>query len=214
MCDDKFNLYGINATTHPVAPLLIVNGPIVDDINPQLRVQRLRSGLAIKQYDRPRDPFTIGERRRRASGRHGSGNPRASGKFSFCIAENEAKSPWESFHVRRGYDSDESTVTVIAAEALPNEVNDHVSEDGGGILTVAADVLATMGHNNAYVTHGEVTVVFGPEHAETIYRDGYSVSDVKWFLYDNARNRLGKLKSGGLYGIHDHDRSPPRPMMR
>jgi len=33
MCDDKFNLYGINATTHPVAPLLIVNGPIVDDIN-------------------------------------------------------------------------------------------------------------------------------------------------------------------------------------
>ncbi|MFC6765001.1 hypothetical protein [Natrinema soli] len=202
MCEDKFNLYGINATTHPVAPLLIVNGPIVDDINLNYGYNVFGQGW--------RSNSTIGRAIRLLLTNVGGGRPgdmdRAThghpGKFSFCIAENETKSPWESFHVRRGYDSDESTVTVIAAEA-PHEVNDHVSEDGGGILTVAADVLATMGHNNAYVTHSEVTVVFGPEHAETISRDSYSVSDVKWFLYDNARNRLGKLKSGGLYGIHD-----------
>ena len=32
MCEEKFNLYGIQATTHMVAPLVIVNGPIVKEL--------------------------------------------------------------------------------------------------------------------------------------------------------------------------------------
>ncbi len=32
MCDPVFNLYAIQATTHPCAPLIIVNGPICDDL--------------------------------------------------------------------------------------------------------------------------------------------------------------------------------------
>jgi hypothetical protein len=31
-CEPEFNLYGINATTHPVAPLVVVNGPITEDL--------------------------------------------------------------------------------------------------------------------------------------------------------------------------------------
>ena len=32
MCDPAFNLYAIQATTHPCAPLIIVNGPICKDL--------------------------------------------------------------------------------------------------------------------------------------------------------------------------------------
>ena len=32
MCDPLFNLYAIQATTHPCAPLIIVNGPICDEL--------------------------------------------------------------------------------------------------------------------------------------------------------------------------------------
>src|SRR5688572_1735288 len=28
MCEEPFNLYGVQATTHPCAPLVIVNGPV------------------------------------------------------------------------------------------------------------------------------------------------------------------------------------------
>ena len=32
MCEEPFNLYGIQATTHPCAPLLILNGPIAREL--------------------------------------------------------------------------------------------------------------------------------------------------------------------------------------
>lgn len=34
-------------------------------------------------------------------------------RFTFCLAENEEASPWEPFHVERGYKPEESTVTVF-----------------------------------------------------------------------------------------------------
>lgn len=202
MTADEFNLYGINATTHPVAPLLVVNGPVVDDLRINYGYNVFGQGWKANS--------TIGRAIRLVLTNVGGGQPgeldRAThghpGKFSFCIAENERRSPWEPFHVARGFDADESTVTAMGVEA-PHEINDHVSEDGDGILTVAADVMATMGNNNAYFSTGEITVVFGPEHADTIAADGFSRGEVRRFLYDHARNRLGKLKTAGLYGIHD-----------
>src|SRR3970040_546360 len=32
MCEEKFNLYGVQATTHLCAPLVIVNGPVATEL--------------------------------------------------------------------------------------------------------------------------------------------------------------------------------------
>lgn len=205
LTEEKFNLYGINATTHPVAPLLMVNGPIVDELRINYGYNVFGQGWKANS--------TIGRAIRFVLVNVGGGKPgemdRAThghpGKFAFCIAENEKKTPWEPFHVSRGFDEDESTVTVYGAEA-PHEINDHVSENGIGVLTVTADVLATMGHNGAYNHNGEITVVFGPEHADTIARDGWTREEIQQFIYDQARNDLEKLKQGGMYGMNDWSR--------
>ena len=39
------------------------------------------------------------------------GNPSA---YSFCFPENEERSPWEPFHVSRGWDPEASTLTVLS----------------------------------------------------------------------------------------------------
>lgn len=202
MTEEQFNLYGVNATTHPVAPMLVLNGPVVDELNVNYGYNVFGQGWKANA--------TIGRAVRLLLVNVGGGQPgemdRAThghpGKYSYCIAENARKHPWDPMHVQRGYDEDRSTVTVFGAEA-PHEINDHVSEDAQGVLTVAADVLATIGNNNAYYTQGELTVVFGPEHANTVARDGFSVEEVERYLYDQARNRMGKLRQGGMYGIHD-----------
>jgi hypothetical protein len=49
--------------------------------------------------------------------------------------------------------------------------------------------LSTLGHNNSYLNHGEVAVCFGPEHADTIARDGYGVEEIQEFLFVHARNK-------------------------
>lgn len=60
--------------------------------------------------------------------------------------------------------------------------------------------MTTVGHNNAAaVTRGDVLVVFGPEHARTIAAGGLSKRDVQTFLFEQARNKVGKLKLRALY---------------
>src|SRR5262249_46311479 len=46
-------------------------------------------------------------------------------------------------------------------------------------------------------------IVFCPEHAETVAREGLSKDDVRQFLFENARKPLWKLKLGGMWTMRD-----------
>src|SRR3970282_387997 len=81
-------------------------------------------------------------------------------KFTFCVAKNEAPSPWEPLHVERGFPRETSTVTVVAAEG-PHNVNDHESLSPEGILTMMAGTMAITGSTNAYYA-GPPVLAFGP----------------------------------------------------
>lgn len=94
MVEPQFNLYGCQATTHPVAPLLIVNGPLARALN-------IHSGSGCFGPG-PWDNGVVGRAVRLILLNIGGAVPgeidKATmghpGKFSFCIAENEAESPW------------------------------------------------------------------------------------------------------------------------
>jgi len=101
--------------------------------------------------------------------------------------------------VARGFARSDSTVTVFSGEG-PHNVNDHVCTSAETTLTVVADTMTTIGHNNAgSVIRGDVLVAFGPEHAHTIASGGLSRGDVQKFLYERARNKVGLLKLRAMY---------------
>ncbi|MGE4304940.1 MAG: hypothetical protein AB7E24_13030 [Novosphingobium sp.] len=196
MVEYEFNLYGINATTHPVTPMLVVNGPAAERL-------RINSGYNCMGQGW-RANATIGRAIRLilvniAGGTPGKGDRATHGtpaKFSFCLAENELASPWPPLHVRRGFAPDVSTVTVHASEA-PHEINNHTSEDGAGILRTFAHAISTVGHNNSYLGRGEVAICIGPEHGETIARDGLGIADIQEYLFAHAGNRRSELLAIG-----------------
>ena len=70
------------------------------------------------------------------------------GKYTCCIAEKEEESPWEALHVERGFQADDSTVTIFAG-AAPQAVNDHGNNTAEGILE----------HSCATTSLPQVTVV-------------------------------------------------------
>ena len=118
MLDDACRLYGIRTATNNGTPLIIVNGPIAQklDVNSGGNVfgQGWRAnatiGRALQLVLRNIGGDMPGETDMSTQGQPG--------KFTFCIAENEQESPWEPpFHVERGFQADESTVTVIGASA-------------------------------------------------------------------------------------------------
>jgi hypothetical protein len=194
--DPAFNAYGVQATTHPVAPLVIVHGPRARAIGVHAGSGCFGPGF--------RANATIGRAIRLVMlnvggawpGRHDMSTQGSPAKFSYCIAENVEASPWGAWR-------DDDAVTVFGGEP-PHNVNDHVSTTASGILTTVAHTAVAPGSNVGWIlSQSQLLVVLGPEHAATIAGDGLSRADVQRFVYEHARLPLSVLKLGGMWGMHD-----------
>jgi hypothetical protein len=198
LADPVFNLDSIQATTHPVAPLVIVNGPIARELGINAGYNAFGQGFHAN--------LTIGRAIRLllmnvGGGLPGTGDRATQGspaKIAYCVAENEEASPWEPLHVEHGFPREVSTITAIACEG-PHNIQDHYSYTGLGILKVVAGAMGQAGSNNI-LAGGHPLLALGPEHAATIARDGFSKRQVKEFLFEHARFPLGRL--GDEYRAH------------
>jgi len=181
---EKFNLPGINATTHPISICAIINGPVSTELAINSGAGCLGPGNIANA--------TIGRALRLsminiAGAVPGIGDHATMGspaKYSFCFAEAESESPWEPLHVERGYKSDVSTVTMMAAEA-PQNVNDHRSTKAEDLLGTIIHTAAVAGCNNSHVP-GEILIIMGSEHAKTVSDDGWTKDDVKKYIHEKT----------------------------
>jgi hypothetical protein len=191
MCEEPFNLYGVQATTHLCAPLVIVNGPVAKELDINGGHNAFGPGWQANA--------TIGRAIRLALVNIGGAIPAlgdmstfgAPSKYSYLAAENETDSPWEPLHVERGLPREASAVTVLGAEG-PHNVNDHESITAEGILTTIAGTMAGTGNNDVYY-EAQPLVVMGPEHAKTVAGGGYSKARAKRFLYEHAHLPMGRF---------------------
>jgi hypothetical protein len=196
-----FNLYGMQMTTHPCALMVLVHGGAAAEAGMNAAAgcmgQGNRANGSIGRAIRL-VMMNVGGARP-GNGESESAIDRATqgtpAKWSFCFAENEARSPWEPFRVSVGLAADDSAVTVAAVEG-PHNVNDHQSDAGEELLFTIAETMATPGSNTLY-RGGDQFVVLGPEHAEVIARSGFSRASAQAYLFEHARvsiDRIGKKK--------------------
>ena len=102
-----------STATNPVTPMIIVNGPVAKMLQINAGYNVLGQGW--------RSNVTIGRALRLVLINIGGGVPGKTdkachgqpGKLSLCIAENEEASPWEPFHVEKGFAAEDSAVSVI-----------------------------------------------------------------------------------------------------
>jgi len=195
IAEEKFNLAALNATTHPIAAAIIVNGPMKDEIGFNYSTGCLGPGnLANATLGRALRLCLINI----AGAIPGVGDHATMGspaKYTYCFAENEDENPWEPLHVERGFPENSTTVTVMGAEA-PYNVNDHRSTMPEEILDTIIHTISTAGSNNSHVP-GEILVIMGPEHAKAIADEGWEKEDVKEYIHENARVPLDLADRGG-----------------
>ncbi|HVJ59895.1 MAG TPA: hypothetical protein VM528_04975, partial [Burkholderiaceae bacterium] len=198
MLEPCFNLHSIQATTHPVAPLLIVHGPIAQQIGMNAGAGTFGPGsLANATIGRAIRLilWNLGGAHAGKADRSTQGSP---AKYGFCIAENAAASPWGSFVTERGLPEGANAVTVFGGEP-PHNINDHEHGDAEGILRIAADTLRTLGINNWFLAwHGrkELMLVLSPEHAASVASSGWSRRQVREYLYATIARRRDELALG------------------
>jgi hypothetical protein len=167
-----FGLHGVLCTTNFIGPVVMVNGPIARAIGMNSGVNALGQGN--------RANATIGRAlqlvvRNVGGGRPGEidratlGNP---GKYTFCFAEDEADSQWESFAVEKGFPKDASTVTLFVGDGAAPIV-DEISRTPESLARSYAACLRAAHHPKKVIDVAAFLVVT-PEHARVFHQAGWS----------------------------------------
>jgi hypothetical protein len=185
MCTAEYNLHGSSASTGGSAPLIVVNGPIRTALGMNATHGVLGHGN--------RANATVG----RAIGlvllnvlgcipgqldRSTLGHP---GQFTFCLAEDEEDSPWTPLAQERGVPAGASGVTVMAAEA-PRQVMNEWTHDPEEIAeTVAAE---KRHHMLTYsVWPGNYALILPKQFRDLFVAAGWHKQDIREYVCRSAR---------------------------
>ena len=195
--DERFNLTLLQATTSAGAPFILVNGPYARAIGLHGGTGCFGPGF--------RANATIGRALRLMMMNLGGGIPGITAlsgfggpwRYTFCVAENEAESPWPSYATGKGFEADQNVVTAIPLEG-PVLVWDDVSEDPQRLAVAIADMMSAVGGGNIY-RQADMAVVLSPQHAAVFAKAGLSRADVHALLVERAGRRLGEIKRGGIW---------------
>ena len=186
LAQPQVTLRGVNATTHLVAPMIVVHGDIA-------RTANFNGGVGCFGPGN-RANATVGRAVRLAmlhvaGATPGFGDAATQGqpaKYTFCAAENIDESPWESYARSRGVDA-ASAVTVHCGEGPHNVHDAEAAGDPQLILDKIASAMTSLGQNNAPISQAECFIVLGPEHAQSLARGAFTRKDVQSYLFDRAR---------------------------
>ena len=207
--DPRFDLTEMQATTHAIAPLIIVNGPARDWCGVHGGFGALGPGY--------RANASIGRALRLAminvgGGRSGTsdmalmGHP---GKFTMCLAEDQDNSPFAPMHQMLGHDPDDSVVTVIGVDSPQSvicvtDADDPTTPDR--MLSSLATALASVTTNNAALRHGQAAIALNPDHAAVFAEAGYDLTGVRNAIVERAQvSGADLLQSAATMGKIDPD---------
>ena len=196
---EPFNFHGSTVSTGGSGHLLIVSGPIVDEIGMNAGVNLFGPGNRANATIGRSIRLTLLNVFRIVPGiadKSTQGNP---GKYSFCIAERADRNPWPALCEEFGYPEGVSSVTVFAGAGFCN-----VENHGGNTPEAILDTMASAMANYGCISTGQSVVVLSPEHADIVARTGWTKAEVREYLFEHAKHprqtieRLGKLDRGYL----------------
>ena len=173
-CLDAFCMHGLLATTYFSGPVIIVNGPIIEEIGMNWSTNALGQGNRANS--------TIGRALQLVIRNVGGGKPggvdRAAlgqpGKVGFCFPEREHDSYWESLAVERGFRPEQSTVTLFAGDGV-HGIADQKSREPKSLTRSQAMTLRTVKHAKDFGGASALLIVT-PEHMRVFREAGWSKS--------------------------------------
>jgi hypothetical protein len=192
--EEPFAMHGVLATTMYVSPVVVVNGPIRRHIGMNAKGNALGQGFranstigrALQLVIR-----NVGGGRPQEVDRATLGNP---GKLSYCFAEDEEGSCWESLGTERGIPEGKSSVTVFAGYGLQGIV-DQKSRTPESLAQSFAESLKALQHTKLY-PGADAMLVVCPEHERTFREAGWSKAKLYEELYARAQRLSDELLPG------------------
>lgn len=188
--DPLFGYHGPATSTGGSAVFMLVNGPIARalDINCENNLfgpgwrANATIGRAVRLVMRNVIGTLPGALDRSSLGH--------AGKYTYCIAENEAESPWPPFHTTRGFRAEQNAVTIFAAYA-PHQFANRLSATPEGVLDTAC---AHMRISAGTARQPQYALVIAGEHQAIMRAAGWSREDVQRYVYEHTQPTVAELK--------------------
>ncbi|MGE0684268.1 MAG: hypothetical protein AB7P69_25595 [Candidatus Binatia bacterium] len=195
MSDEDFNLHGSTASTGGSAPFIIVNGPIRITLTMNATHSVFGAGN--------RANATIGRAIRLilinvlgcVPGQLDRSTLGHTGKYSFCIAEDEEDSSWTPLAQERGVPAGQSGVTVMAAEASRQIMNEWTHDPEEIMETFAAEIRHNM--LTYSIWKGNYAIVIPKQLRELLIVAGWQKQDIREYIFRSARVRRKDWESVG-----------------
>ncbi|MEU8252083.1 hypothetical protein [Nonomuraea sp. NPDC048916] len=192
-------------STGPQAPLVLVSGPIADQIGMNRGICALGPG-SISEVN-----VAIGRALRLIMMNVGLSYPGITDmdtigtpmKFSACVAENEERTPWESWRVQQGFSPEQSTVTVnvpygmteffdfqnsdpeLLIESWSTLTSHAVGTPAAGAWLIKQNAPLSAG----YPFHGTFSnmLLMAPDHAAVFAAAGWTPDDIREAIHRRTK---------------------------
>lgn len=205
-------LYNLNqsvTTSHPGGNLVLVSGPIAQEI-----------GISGKQgCQGPGWPMnaTIGRAVnlvmmnvfRSVPGICDLDCIASQAEFTYCFAEEPELAQWNMINEDH-FDKDTTTVYVLKAEPI-HDIIDFLSLDGYDLLDTITACCTTLGSNNAYMP-GPMIVCLTPDHAMMMKKAGFTKEMIQEHIHTYAYHQTPMVKNRGLVPVRPESFKHKHPM--
>ena len=204
-------IHELSSVTNSTGVLILVNGPIRKQIGLNCTDNLLSPGnRANRTIARAIRLILINvfEQRPGLLDRGCMGSP---SKHNLCFGEDEENSPWEAFHVSKGFSPDDSTVTVASIQDPAMVSNRYSSGNGEGIMDSVADAMASHGLSTYFTRGVQWFWIVGHWHSEYLSRFGWDKESMQRYVQKEAWRSKAQLKRlGSIRGdVMPEDESDP-----
>jgi hypothetical protein len=212
MLQEPFLVHGATASTGGCAVLVVINGPVREEVGMSSSFNVLGSsdrattviGRAIRLI-----LCNLLDVRPGQIDRSTLGHP---GKLSYCIAEDEDNSPWNSLAEDRGVPREASAVTVMAAGAPRQLMNEWTTKPEEILDTFCAEIKANLRHYSIYP--GNYAIVIPPQLRTHFDDAGWGRKEIQQYVFENARilrREWADVGKGAVVGRRGDQEYPALP---
>ena len=205
-------MYNFNqsvTTSHPGGNMVIVSGPIAQEIGISGKQGCMGPGWPMNATIGRAVNLVIMNVLRSVPGVCDLDCIASQAEFTFCFAEEPQLAQWNMINEDH-YDSETTTVYVLKAEPL-HDIIDFLSLDGHDLLDTITHCCTTLGSNNAYMP-GPLVVCLTPDHAMMLKRDGYTKEMIQEHIHTYVYHEVPMVRNRGLVPVRPASFKNRHPM--
>jgi hypothetical protein len=209
MNNPKYNFIQSVTTSHPGGNLVLVSGPIAQEIGLSGKQGCMGPGWPMNATIGRAVNLVIMNVCRSVPGICDLDCLASQAEFTYCFAEEPELAEWEMINEER-FDAETTTVYVLKAEPQ-HDIIDFLSEDGHDLLDTITHCCTTLGSNNAYIP-GPLVVCLTPDHGKMLKKAGYTKQMIREHIHTYAYHEVPMVRNRGLVPVRPPEFANRHPM--